>query len=276
MLSTAALILIVTSKVVLGRDDRVSVKEEIYPLDMAKNSVDDRYEGCTETMANLVKKEYLNKEICSGKIKFSINYTQKNKDNLTGNHLEAISEYTGADICARFNDNVRNGKQKYKNRTFEWYSLHFFLTEAIQILKRTQNECHLTYRGTKLRFNENIKKNTEIRFGSFASSSLKRETTTMFGKESCFEIKTCYGANVTKYSRFNEEAEVLIPPYEKFKVTAIRKKGEKDAWCNTVFVLKSSGIKSNLNCAVASVEPKKFSIKSAFNRLLNKLGIKKS
>ncbi|XP_073713702.1 T-cell ecto-ADP-ribosyltransferase 2-like [Misgurnus anguillicaudatus] len=276
MLSTAALILIVTSKVVLGMDDRVSVKEEIYPLDMAKNSVDDRYEGCTETMANLVKKKYLNKEIIPRILHFKEDNTMKNEDNLNGNHLSAIFAYTGGHIHNEFNHDVRTGKQQYKNKTFKWYSLHFFLTEAIQILKRTQNECHLTYRGTSDKFNENIKNNTEIRFGSFASCSLKREGTIMFGKESCFEIKTCYGANVTKYSQFKNETEVLIPPYEKFKVTAIRKKGEKDAWCNTVFVLKSSGIKSNLNCAVASVEHKKFSIKSAFNRLLNKLGIKKS
>ncbi|XP_073721307.1 erythroblast NAD(P)(+)--arginine ADP-ribosyltransferase-like [Misgurnus anguillicaudatus] len=242
---------------------------------MAEDSVDDQYDGCTEKMANLVKKEYLNKEIIPI-LHFKVDNTMKNEDNLNGNHLSAISAYTSGEIYNKFNQDVRNGKQKYKNGKFEWYSLHFFLTEAIQILKRTQNECHLTYSGTKRRFNENIKKNTEIRFGSFASSSLKRETTTMFGKESCFEIETCYGADVTKYSQFKNETEVLIPPYEKFKVTDIRKKGEKDAWCNTVFVLKSSGIKSNLNCAVASVEPKKFSIKSAFNRLLNKLGIKKS
>ncbi|XP_065109064.1 ecto-ADP-ribosyltransferase 4-like [Paramisgurnus dabryanus] len=272
MLTTAALILIVTSNVVLGMIDRVSDEEEIYPLDMAENSVDDQYDGCAEKMANLVKKKYLKKEIIPRILHFKVDNTREIEDNLNANHLSAIFAYTGGHIHNEFNHDVRTGNQQYKNKTFKWYSLHFFLTEAIQILKRSQNECHLTFRGSSDKFNENIKNNTEFRFGAFASSSLKREGTIIFGNESCFEIETCYGANVTKYSLF-DEAEVLIPPYEKFNITAIRKKGEKDAWCNTVFVLKSSGIKSNLNCTVASVKPKKFSIKSIiswFKNLRNK------
>ncbi|KAK2916858.1 hypothetical protein Q8A67_001232 [Cirrhinus molitorella] len=47
------------------------------------------------------------------------------------------------------------------------------------------------------------------------------------------------------------EKEVLIPPYEKFKVTAVKtRKGQKDLWCETVYELKSSGNRSDLNCAL--------------------------
>ncbi len=49
---------------------------------------------------------------------------------------------------------------------------------------------------------------------------------------------------MAKYSKLPHEKEVLIPPYEKFKVIAVKKIGQKDLWCENVFTLKSSG---NLN-----------------------------
>ncbi|XP_065108670.1 ecto-ADP-ribosyltransferase 4-like [Paramisgurnus dabryanus] len=246
MLTTAALILIVTSNVVLGKDDSI-------PLDMAENSVDDRYDGCAADMNNLVENEnYLNKEI-KANIGFKNAWGEgqkkikEKKDNLTKNHLIAIAVYTGVigGLYKDFNKDVRTGREKYQNKTFSWYTLYFWLTRAIQTLKQTQNGCISTYRRTSVKFNS--VKNKEIRFGSFASSSLEPDVEEKFGTESCFEIETCYGADVSNYSWYRDQKEVLIPPYETFKVTDIRK-GQKDDWCNTVFVLNSTGIKSNLNC----------------------------
>ncbi|XP_073712780.1 GPI-linked NAD(P)(+)--arginine ADP-ribosyltransferase 1-like [Misgurnus anguillicaudatus] len=260
MLTTAALILIVTSKVVLGQD-RLSIKRQIYPLNMAPDSVDDQYEGCTEKIEKLVETKYLTEEIranISGFGKVWENNTKNipgPKDNLQRNHLIAISVYTGVTVYSQFNQDVRTGKQKYQNKTFSWHSLHFWLTQAIQTLKKTQQGCKSTYRGTNVTF-EGVN-NTEIRFGSFTSSSPYQNVTTNFGNESCFEIKTYYGADVSKYSQFPNQKEVLIPPYETFKVTDIRN-DQKGDWCKTVFELKSTGIKSSLNCAVASVKPKKY------------------
>ncbi|XP_073712855.1 ecto-ADP-ribosyltransferase 5-like [Misgurnus anguillicaudatus] len=246
MLTTAAFILIVTSKVVLGWDDRWADEGEIYPLDMAVNSVDDQYVNCTKEMETLVKKKYLNHEIKANKVfgeewnKGEKNYS-KPQDNLTINNLIAIFVYTGSGVYKQFNQDVWNGKEKYLKGKFAWYSLYFFLTQAIQTLKIT--ECTLTYRFTRDTFIETVL-NQEIRFGFFASSSLDR-LTNVFGNVSCFEINTCYGANVTKYSQKPHEQEILIPPYEKFNVTDIK----TTDWCKTVFVLESTGIESNLNCA---------------------------
>ncbi len=61
---------------------------------------------------------------------------------------------------------------------------------------------------------------------------------------------------MTNYSRLDHEKEVLIPPYEKFKVTDVKTKGQKGAWCETVFTLKSTGIKSYLNCALFKKQTK--------------------
>nr|XP_055036525.1 GPI-linked NAD(P)(+)--arginine ADP-ribosyltransferase 1-like [Misgurnus anguillicaudatus] len=250
MLSTAAFILIVTSKVVLGQDHRVPVKGEIFQLDMALDSVDDQYDGCIEEMKYLVETKYLNKEINAdiSHFKEAWNEGKSKYPRPQDNFLIAIFVYTGRTVYNQFIQDVMNGKHKYETKKYSWYSLHFLLTEAIQILKKTNDDCETTYRGTKVMFNENVP-NKEIRFGSFASSSLDRKVAERFGTESCFEIKTCYGADA-EYSQYNNEKEVLIPPYEKFYVTEIK----KDDWCKTVFVLESSGIRSDLNCSVASAE----------------------
>lgn len=279
MLFTAALILIVTCTVALGQislssksvtsinievwiyyfsslqDHRRAVEGQILPLDMHLDSVDDHYKGCTRNMSNLVRTEYLNKELSQSSDfraawQESESKHSKPEDNLNRNHSVALYVYTSERVYAEFNENVRTGKQKYKDRTYTWYSLQFLLTEAIQILRKTQTKCRLTYRGTNLQFDETVL-SEEVRFGFFASSSLDRKVAESFGTVSCFEINTCESADVAKYSKFSYEREVLIPPYEKFIVTAIKKRA---VWCDTVFVLNSSGIRSDLNCAVASVE----------------------
>ncbi|KAK9961645.1 hypothetical protein ABG768_007059 [Culter alburnus] len=232
----------------LGQDHREK-------LDMALNSVDDQYKGCTKDMANLVKTKYLQKETSDSKSEFSNAWkdaVNKNKnktpgDGLTMNHLNAIYVYTNSafELYNNFNNAVHEDKKQYKKKKYEWYSLHFLLTDAIQILKRTQKKCFLTFRGTKIQFKKNVQ-NKKVRFGRFTSSSLDRKEAEPFGTKSCFEIRTCEGAELTKYSLHLEEEEVLIPPYETFKVTAVK----KDLWCETVFVLNSTGRRSDLNCAL--------------------------
>uniref|UniRef100_A0A673NGL2 NAD(P)(+)--arginine ADP-ribosyltransferase n=1 Tax=Sinocyclocheilus rhinocerous TaxID=307959 RepID=A0A673NGL2_9TELE len=229
----------------------------IYPLDIAPNSVDDQYDGCTVKMAHLVKKKYLEKEI-NNSTDFrnawqegEVNATVP-EDNLTRNHSIAIYVYTNlnSNIYRNFNTAVRNGKQNYTNQAFKWYSLHFLLTDAIKILTETQKKCKSTYRGTTVNFFQNVT-GKKVRFGSFTSSSLERKVAQDFGNTSCFEIKTCEGADVIKYSKYPEQKEVLIPPYEKFKVTAVKtRKYHKNLWCDTVYMLESSGKRSDLNCAV--------------------------
>ncbi|KAA0706082.1 Ecto-ADP-ribosyltransferase 5 [Triplophysa tibetana] len=253
MLTTAALILIVTCHIAVGQD---MPEKGPYSLDMALQSVDDQYYNCTEDMRHKVQTCYLKKEITANKSGFANAWRDAEnslvpQDNLTINHLIAIRVYSSKKVYSEFNNAIRNGKQSYRQLVFGWYSLHFWLTEALQILKKSQQECRLTYRGTHVNFTQSDVLNKEIRFGSFASSSLDKNEAKNFGNLSCFEIYTCHGADVTKYSEHGREKEVLIPPYEKFIITAIRK-GQKGDWCKTVYKLNSSGIQSNLSCAVAN------------------------
>ncbi|XP_048017489.1 erythroblast NAD(P)(+)--arginine ADP-ribosyltransferase-like [Megalobrama amblycephala] len=245
----------------LGRDHRDAVEE--HKLDMALNSVDDYYYGCRQNMAKKVKEKYLNEKCDNSEFErngfknawqkgesYVSNQKKMKHDTLKCNFI-AIYVYTDIDfkIYQIFNNDARNGKQNYKDGTYKWYSLQFLLTEAIEILRKKQNRCFKTFRGTNLTFNEITF--PEIRFGSFTSSSLDRYIAKRFGNKSCFEIYTCLGADVSEYSRLPYEKEVLIPPYEKFKVTAVRtKKYQKDLWCETVYTLKNSGTRSELNCAL--------------------------
>ncbi|XP_067221117.1 erythroblast NAD(P)(+)--arginine ADP-ribosyltransferase-like [Chanodichthys erythropterus] len=248
----------------LGQDHRDAGEE--HKLDMAPNSVDDYYYGCRENMAKNVKEKYLNEKCDNSEFeknqfkkawdvgKKALDQKISKHDTLKCNFI-AIYVYTNTPDTAdtkiydKFNNDARNGKQNYKDGTYKWYSLQFLLTEAIEILRKKQNRCFNTFRGTKLTFNGFAF--PTIRFGSFTSSSLDRNIAKRFGNKSCFEIYTCLGADVTEYSRLPYEKEVLIPPYEKFKVIAVRTRiYQKDLWCETVFTLQSSGTRSELNCAL--------------------------
>ncbi len=222
---------------------------------MALNSVDDQYYDCTPIMERLVETEYLEKEI-NNSPEFKKAWEEgeekyKTPENtLTINNLIAIHVYTNFElkVYKNLNNDVRKGKDDYKQKKYNWYSLHFLLTNAIQKLKNIQNKRHNTFRGTSMDFDKDVE-NKEVRFGSFTSSSLDRKVAQDFGNKSCFEIETVEGANVTKYSKHPDQEEVLIPPYEKFYVTAVKtRKDQKDLWCETVFILKSSGNRSDLNC----------------------------
>ncbi|XP_048124501.1 GPI-linked NAD(P)(+)--arginine ADP-ribosyltransferase 1-like [Alosa alosa] len=238
------------------------VGEVEYPLDTMEMSVDDQYQGCTTNMSHLVENTYLKKELERTK-NFSAAWSEgqqwcssnKKGDNLGGiNYCTALYVYTLLDppIYKAFNTDTRGGKTQYTGQTYQWYSLHFLLTRAVQVLKdrerKNGTECRSVYRGTGVPFKKYVL-NKEIRLGSFTSSSLKLNVTKSFGNVSCFEINTCHGANITEYSANPDQEEVLIPPYETFNVSQVsEKRNNPGLWCNTVYKLQSTGIKTNLNC----------------------------
>ncbi|XP_060882733.1 ecto-ADP-ribosyltransferase 5-like [Labrus mixtus] len=121
-----------------------------------------------------------------------------------------------------FNKAVQSQKSEYKT-TFRYHALHFVLTKA-------------------------------IRFDSFTSASMGwYPSSERFGDESCFEIVLCHGADVSLFSKLGEaEREALIPPYEVFKVTSVKRRSEqKNLPCEVVYKLKSTRkTLSSLNCAL--------------------------
>ncbi|KAG9275665.1 ecto-ADP-ribosyltransferase 4-like [Astyanax mexicanus] len=225
-------------------------------LDMADNSVDDSFKGCTKKMYDLVINRYSkNEHGCEAAWNEALNKSIKGR--LGVNQSAAIYLYTlDKSIypqCShvKLNDACRYGRRAYVSGAFQFYTLYYFLTDAVQTLKRQFTQrwwCVTVYRRTKDTY-INVNVNDKIRFGSFLSTSLKHDLI-QFGSVSCFQIKTCSGAKLGKYSTVKHEKEVLIPPYEIFRVTAVYTNGQKHKMkCNVVYKLKSIGKKSNLRCS---------------------------
>ncbi|XP_047434959.1 ecto-ADP-ribosyltransferase 4-like [Mugil cephalus] len=227
---------------------------------MVKDAVDDMYFSCNAKMEQTVKDRYFKKENSSNSIfgkawknaesctKNALNKKEKIDQALTKDHMKAICVYTAGNpkIYDVFNEAVRTNRKVY-GTSFKYHSLHYWLTSAVQILN-TNQACHDTYRRTKAAFTGSV--NQIIRFGSFTSSSLFANLT-QFGDKTCFKIKTCLGAYLKDYSKLSHEKEVLIPPYEMFKITNIIKNKKNDLECDMVYFLESAGLQSNLNCKTA-------------------------
>ncbi|XP_038569820.1 NAD(P)(+)--arginine ADP-ribosyltransferase 2-like [Micropterus salmoides] len=227
-------------------------------LSMVEDSVDDMYFECNNQMAQKVNNTYFEEEKSMAlfgeawKDAETCSEDRRVREDiaLTKDHMQAICVYTGNKLYKEFNVAVRTQRSKYNSSSFQFHTLHFLLTSAIQILSRNVS-CHTTYRRTR---NEFIGEDNQIiRFVSFTSSSYRTDLK-LFGDETCFKIKTCLGAFLKNYSRYVEEKEVLIPPYEVFKITkTIKGKGKIQGLddCKIVYEVESAGCKSNLNCKAA-------------------------
>ncbi|XP_067113717.1 ecto-ADP-ribosyltransferase 4-like [Osmerus mordax] len=232
------------------------VKRKI-TLDMALKSVDDMYDGCTKEMhekvGNILIEELTNekfKNIWTASDTWAEKKLKDGGTDLTLNHFKALYAYTSVKnsngkFYKFFTNDVRNSPEY--PRDFQYRALHFLLSDAISILKQKQPVCVTTYRRTRDTFTG--EKNDVFRFGSFTSSSLttNEEKAKRYGKVGCFEIWTCFGAKLES-NAVNELDEVLIPPYEMFKIDKVFPNGNANLKCNKVYKVKSAGITSYFNC----------------------------
>ncbi|XP_068448705.1 ecto-ADP-ribosyltransferase 4-like [Clinocottus analis] len=229
-------------------------------MSLVSNAVDDMYFGCNETMTQKIKDKYFKEENTGtfGKVwkkagpcvRKRLDLKIKGYEALTKDHIQAICVYTlpFERFYGTFNDKIRKGVSNY-NTAFPYHSLHFWLTSAVQILSKSS--CLTAYRRTNMELKGNV--NQIIRFGFFASSS-RKTTLYKFGNKTCFKIKTCYGAFLNYSSTLGkEEEEVLIPPYEKFKIIKETRGREVEGMgdCEVVYFLESAGVESNVNCKAA-------------------------
>nr|XP_033806347.1 GPI-linked NAD(P)(+)--arginine ADP-ribosyltransferase 1 isoform X2 [Geotrypetes seraphini]XP_033806348.1 GPI-linked NAD(P)(+)--arginine ADP-ribosyltransferase 1 isoform X2 [Geotrypetes seraphini]XP_033806349.1 GPI-linked NAD(P)(+)--arginine ADP-ribosyltransferase 1 isoform X2 [Geotrypetes seraphini] len=241
-------------------------------LDMARASFDDQYVGCTDVMeaelGQLNQTEYTtNRDYAEAWEAARSQWEDRRKNfalphGFKDEHAIAILTYTtNSPLHKEFNAAVREAgrSREYYLKNFRFKTLHFLLTKALQILdKETTPKCHRVYRGIRgIRFRSEEKK--PVRFGQFTSSSLSNENALQFGQDTLFNIETCYGVNIKNFSFFPLEEEVLIPPFETFKVTNFTKLQNR-----TVINLHSIDVSSNYNCEFAK-ERKCKSPKCRFN-----------
>ncbi|GCB80418.1 hypothetical protein scyTo_0016195 [Scyliorhinus torazame] len=123
-----------------------------------------------------------------------------------------------------FNEEVRKygATDEIYAKKFKFKSFQYLLTVALQKLKDDSTKSAvMSYRG--IRIEAEGAEGSEMRFGSFTSSSFSKDVALRFinkttKSNTLFEIRTLYGANITQCSRFPGQKEVLIPPYEMFRV----------------------------------------------------------
>ncbi|NWY60199.1 NARE ribosyltransferase, partial [Chionis minor] len=238
----------------LHRRDLKSIQEMV--LDMAPNSFDDQYRGCSHMMEKELKE--LNRTEFARNSIYADTWAIATKEWQSWRHRSpqslalrpeqaiALLAYTQAGpLYPEFNKAVREAgrsRREYLDN-FHFKTLHFLLTEALHSLQDARPpQCYHVFRGVKgIRFT--TQQGQIIRFGYFASSSLQLEKSKRFGEDTVFKVNTCYGVPITDFSFFREEEEVLIPPFETFKVINVTYNGSRP-----VIQLSHLNATSNYNC----------------------------
>ncbi|XP_061588396.1 ecto-ADP-ribosyltransferase 4-like [Cololabis saira] len=226
-------------------------KPDVSPLDLATDSIDDMYAGCRSETASLIDlfgvfEWHFNTNFSIAWALVERNARKPVHEQLKDDHAIVVLMYTKfAHIREDFNTAVKTGKHKYNTEGFHFHYFYFYLTQAIQALRHKQTSCRTTYHRSWKRFDQNIN-NTIIRFGTFTWAASNRESFELSGNVSCFEIYTCFGADITYYSSTKLIGQVLIPTYEVFRITDVVM---NDPWCSVVYKLQSTKIpRSDQNC----------------------------
>ncbi|NXQ04745.1 NRT2 ribosyltransferase, partial [Vidua macroura] len=220
------------------------------PLDMAQNSFDDQYLNCgpamTAALPALNSSEFQeNKNFAQVWVKATAEWQKRGSSSSTLSPAQAIAlmAYTMKDVYREFNDAVREAgrsSQEYRNN-FHFKTLHFLLTQALQKLRRP-NDCQNVFRGVKnVQFDAEV--GEKVRFGQFASSSQDKKVSQGYGTDTMFEVYTCHGVDIQKFSYNESQKEVLIPPFETFEVIDVKTEGSTKN-----IELRSAGNSSNYNC----------------------------
>ncbi|XP_074775687.1 GPI-linked NAD(P)(+)--arginine ADP-ribosyltransferase 1 isoform X2 [Athene noctua] len=225
-------------------------------LDMAPNSFDDQYRGCSRLMEEEL--EELNRTEIAINSVYAEAWTHAaaqwrtqqghvpRPPALQPEHAVALLAYTTQEPLYReFNAAVREAgrsREKYLG-AFHFKVLHFLLTEALRVLREAQpRRCHHVCRGVPgIRFS--AQQHQSVRFGQFTSTSLQYGICQQFGQDTIFWVETCYGAHIRNFSFYPGEEEVLIPPFEIFEVTNVTHHGN-----GALIQLRSRDTRSTYNC----------------------------
>ncbi|XP_065586392.1 erythroblast NAD(P)(+)--arginine ADP-ribosyltransferase-like [Cyrtonyx montezumae] len=224
-------------------------------MDMAYNTFDDQYRGCSRMMEaeleELNRTEFANAVYADGWRNAAMEWRNRwgraaRPPALGRDQATAMLAYTTeGNLYHEFNAATRGdgvSRQHYL-RSFPFKTLHFLLSRALLTLRESQPQrCFHVYRGVKgTRFT--AQRGSTVRFGHFTSSSLRKKVAESFGQDTFFSVETCYGVPIKEFSTFPGEDEVLIPPFEHFKVTNVTYDEGR-----SFIQLRSQGNNSTYNC----------------------------
>ncbi|XP_057885987.1 NAD(P)(+)--arginine ADP-ribosyltransferase 2-like [Melospiza georgiana] len=223
---------------------------KVVHLDMAHNSFDDQYINCgpamTATLPALKRSDFQKNPLFAQTwAKATAEWQKQGSDSfsLTKDQAIALMVYTMNDMFKKFNKAVREAGrscQEYQYN-FHFKTLHFLLTQALQKL-RCPNKCLDVSRGVR-NTQFNVKFGDNVRLNQFTSSSMNKSVAEYYGTDTMFEVHTCRGAHIEKFSFNQSEKELLIPPFENFQVAKVTREGKK-----LQIEHRSTGNSSNHNC----------------------------
>ncbi|XP_062371186.1 GPI-linked NAD(P)(+)--arginine ADP-ribosyltransferase 1-like [Cinclus cinclus] len=236
-----------------------SATPSVVSLDMAPDSFDDQYRGCGRAMtaalpalnrSELRQSGHFAEAWALAASEWRVRLSALSpRSPLSPSQTTALLAYTApVPLHRTFNAAVRaagRSRREYRDE-FHFKTLHFLLTDALATLRDARGpRCHRVFRGVSgVRFE--ARRGRRVRFGHFASASLRNESSWSFGTDTVFQVCTCQGVAIREFSFFPHEDEVLIPPFETFEVTDVTnvtKGGDK-----VRIELRSTGTFSNYNC----------------------------
>ncbi|XP_067684348.1 NAD(P)(+)--arginine ADP-ribosyltransferase 2-like isoform X2 [Haliotis asinina] len=141
---------------------------------------------------------------------------------LTEEETLAVMIYTTTSVHAEFNRILREGDIAKYDTSFQVF--HYLLINGIEKIRLKQTLPEYLYRGDRKTYA--IENGTEMRFPGYTSTSSKYSVAVNFRGNTGTLIRlkgVTFGADIVQFSVFPSEAEVLIPPYERFKVNNLDK-----------------------------------------------------
>nr|XP_014130767.2 erythroblast NAD(P)(+)--arginine ADP-ribosyltransferase-like [Zonotrichia albicollis] len=246
----------------------------VIPLDMAPDSFDDQYRDCGPDMKAALPalngSEFEQNKIFAEvwvKAAAKVQNQGPPESPLSPDQATAIMAFATYDLSSMFSEAVLvagRSSQEYQDH-FHFKMLHFLLTDAVATLRDAQNgQCRdvllkvcdswfeaqrgvyfLQYtdvfRGVRtVQFN--VTPGEKVCFGQFTFSSLEKMVAQHYGTDTMFEVYTCHGVDIQKFSNQSVK-EVLIPPFETFVARGLTREGKK-----VQIVLCSTKNSSIYNC----------------------------
>uniref|UniRef100_A0A8D0BBR7 NAD(P)(+)--arginine ADP-ribosyltransferase n=1 Tax=Salvator merianae TaxID=96440 RepID=A0A8D0BBR7_SALMN len=221
-------------------------------LNMSHYSLDDKYKGCLWAMqsnlTSLIRSELNASDLYNEAWNRALLIWQSNQFWLYPRNMKelasvAVYAYTLGypPLYIKFNAATRiAGKSLEEYKAYPFKSLHFLLTWATLTFRPRDLKCVKVYRGTSVEFTVN----DLFRFGQFTSTSESLAVAKRFEAVTLFKLFTCKGIEISDMSNYEEEEEVLVPPYEIFKITSV-----KNTSVGKIVQAKSVGTCSYHNCA---------------------------
>ncbi|RMB90902.1 hypothetical protein DUI87_32735 [Hirundo rustica rustica] len=228
-----------------------TVTTTVVALDMALDSFDDQYRGCRHAMTQLLpalehSEFQKNPQLARLWVEAAERWQRRGPPVTPLSPAQAIAlmTYTTKDVSKEFNAAVRvagRSRREYRHN-FHFKALHFLLTDALATLRDARGpRCHHVFRGCAGSGSRAARRHRPLR-PIHVDVAAERDCSAI-GTDTVFQVQTCHGVDIREFSSSPGEEEVLIPPFETFRITGVSQEGDR-----AQIQLRSTGTFSKYSC----------------------------